>query len=80
MSTTVSDDAVGKDVIDASGEKIGMVTAVEYGTARVDPDPGLTERFKTKLGWEDSDEAEYPLQDDAIAEVTDEEIHLRFQR
>lgn len=80
MSTTLSDDAVGKDVIDAEGEQIGIVTAVEYGTAHVDPDPGLTEKFKAKLGWDDADEAKYPLQEEAVETVTDDEIRLRYRR
>lgn len=80
MSTTLTDDAVGKDVIDANGEQIGMVTSVEYGTAHVDPDPGLTDKFKAKLGWEDSDDEEYPLQEESIERVTDDEIHLRYRR
>jgi len=80
MSTTVTDDAVGKDVIDADDEQIGVVTAVEYGTAHVDPDPGLSEKLKTKLGWEDREAAEYPIQEDAIGSVTDDEIRLQYSR
>jgi len=80
MSTTLSDDAVGKDVIDASGEQIGVVSAVEYGTAHVDPDPGLTDKFKAKLGWDDSSGEDYPIQEEAVETVTDDEIRLRYRR
>lgn len=77
MSTTVTDDAVGKDVVNAQGDAVGIVSAVRHGTAYVDPDPTLTDRAKAKLGWEDTDGEDYPLQEAAIATVTDDEIRLR---
>lgn len=79
MSTAqITDDAVGKTVVAANGDDVGIVSAVEHGTAYVDPDPGITTKLKTKLGWEDSpDEAGYPLQEQAIETVTDDEILLR---
>lgn len=78
MSTTITDDAVGKDVMNGQGEKIGIVTAVNHGTARVDPDPGITDTLKAKLGWEDEDQEDYPLPDQEIASVTDDEIRLAY--
>ncbi|PSP99912.1 hypothetical protein BRC89_02685 [Halobacteriales archaeon QS_4_70_19] len=80
MSETITDDAVGKDVVDAQNEKIGIVTAVENGTAKVDPDPGLTDKFKAKLSWEDADAEDYPLQEEAIETITDDEIRLQYGR
>jgi hypothetical protein len=80
MSTTITDDAVGNDVVDAEGEKIGIVSAVKHGAARVDPDPGLTDKFKAKLDWEDADAADFPLQEEAIDTVTDDEIRLQYAR
>lgn len=77
MSTTLTDDAVGKDVVNAHGNKIGIVSRVDHGTAYVDSDPGLTDEFKAKLGWEDEDGTDYPLQEASIATVTDDEIRLR---
>lgn len=80
MTMTLSDDAVGTDVVDADGETVGIVTAVKHGTARVDADPGLTETFKAKLNWEDTKAADYPLQEEAIQTVTDDEIRLQYAR
>jgi hypothetical protein len=77
MATTLTDDAVGKTVVNADGEEVGIVTRVKHGTAHVDSDPGLTDKIKTKLGWEAPDEDDYPLQERAVATVTDEEIRLR---
>lgn len=80
MSPTITDDAVGKDVVDAENDKIGIVTAVKHGTAQVDPDPGLTDKFKAKLDWEDADQEDFPLQEKAVETVTDDEIRLKFAR
>ncbi|WP_276270812.1 PRC-barrel domain containing protein [Haloarcula litorea] len=78
MSTTqISEDDVGKDVVSADGDSVGIVSGYRHGTARVDPDPGLATKLKTALGWNETDEEDYPLQEERVAEVTDEEIRLR---
>lgn len=79
MSTvTFDEDDVGKRVVNADGEDIGMIVDVRHGTPYVDPNPGTWEKMKAKLGWtDDEDEEEYPLQDDQVAEVTDDEVHLQ---
>lgn len=77
MSATITSDAVGKDVVDARGTRIGIVSAVHHGTAHVDPDPGFFDEIKAKLGWEEKSEEGYPLQEEAIATITDDEIRLR---
>ena len=63
--------------MNATGDKTGMVTDVRNGTPYVDPDPGMFDTVKAKLGWEDVDEDTHPLQDDQVSEVTDDEIHLQ---
>ncbi|MFC6837287.1 PRC-barrel domain containing protein [Halomarina ordinaria] len=72
----ITEDDEGKKVVDARGETVGRVVDVEHGTAHVDPDPGVTDTVMSKLGWGDSDEDTYPLQEASIAEVTDDEIRL----
>lgn len=67
----------GKRVVNEDGEEIGMVTAVRDGTAYVDPDPGLTEKLTSKLGWADVDEDDYPLPEGSIERITDDEVHIR---
>ena len=74
---TYTNDDVGKHVMNATGDTIGIVTDVRNGTPYVDPDPGMFDTVKAKLGWEDVDEDTYPLQDDQVSEVTDDEIRLR---
>jgi len=77
MPSNISDDEVGKEVVDAQGEQVGIVSAVRHGTAYIDPEPGITDKIRTKLGWEDTDEADYPLQEEAIDTITDDEIRLQ---
>jgi hypothetical protein len=72
-----TDNDVGKHVVNADGERIGTVTAVRHGTAYVDPDPDMFDQIKAKLGWEDVDEDTYPLQENEVSEITDDEIRLR---
>ncbi len=76
--TNVTEDDKGKKVINARGETVGMVTSFKGGAARVDPDPSITERIRSKLGWEsDTDDDEYVLQEAQIDEITDSEIRLK---
>ncbi|MFC7189304.1 hypothetical protein ACFQL7_05220 [Halocatena marina] len=51
----------GKTVVDPSGETVGIVVDVDNTIAHVEPDPGLTDRIATELGWGDSDEETYHL-------------------
>jgi len=75
-NTTLTDDDEGKRVVNQNGDEVGMVASVEGGDAHVDPDPGITDSIKSKLGWEDADEDTYRLPSDSIQEVTDDEIRL----
>ena len=80
MATNITDDDEGKSVVTADSEQVGIVADVEFGTAHVEPDPGLTDELKAKLGFGDTDEDTYPLQEERIETVTDDEIRLRDDR
>ena len=73
----LTDDDVAKTVVSGSGEEIGIVDEVEDGTAYVDPDREMASQLKSKLGWSADTKETYPLRNDAIAEVTDDEIRLQ---
>ena len=75
--TNLTTDDAGKKVVNSRGEKIGMVTEVEDGTAFVNPDPGIADTIKSKLGWGDADEDDYELHSDRIHTITDDEIRLK---
>lgn len=73
---TLTADDEGKHVVNANGDRIGRVVAVEHGRAHVDPDPGLTDKIRSKLGWGKKDDENYRLDTDSIDSVTDDEIRL----
>ncbi|SEP61521.1 PRC-barrel domain-containing protein [Natrinema salaciae] len=77
MCASFTDDDEGKRVVNANGDEIGMVKNVSGGTAHIDPDPGMTDTIKSKLGWGDHDEETYPLDDDHVESITDDEIRLQ---
>ncbi len=75
-TVTITDDEIGKEVVDATGETVGMVTQVEQGTAFIDPHPSLTDRIKAALDWGDVDDDAYPLDETTVKRVTDDRIEL----
>ncbi|MDF9744201.1 PRC-barrel domain containing protein [Natrinema salsiterrestre] len=77
MCASFTDNDEGKRVVNANGDEIGMVKTVSGGTAHIDPDPGMTDTIKSKLGWGDHDEETYPLDDDDVESITDDEIRLQ---
>ena len=75
--TTLTADDEGKEVVNESGESIGRVVEVQGGEGHVDPDPGMTDTIKSKLGWGDAQsEDTYRLDPSHIESVTDDEIRL----
>ena len=76
MDQNISEHDEGKRVVDHEGNEIGMITNVRGGTAYVDPDPGVTKTVMSKLGWEDADQEDYPLDETRIDTITDDEIRL----
>lgn len=75
-----TEDDEGTPVVNADGDRVGMVSGVRGGTAYVDPDPGLADSLLATLGWENVDEGDYPLDPAKVAEVTDDEIRLERHR
>lgn len=75
VELTKDDD--GKNVVNADGEVVGLVTVVRNGTAYVDPEPTITDRLIARLGWDDVDEEDYRLEQSEIESVTDDEIRLK---
>lgn len=76
MAHSFTDDDEGKKVVNDQGEDVGIIAGVEHGTAYVEPDPGMTDKIKSKLGWNERDEDTYPLQEESIESVTDDEVRL----
>lgn len=76
MCAQFTDDDVGKSVVNANGDEVGIVSDIEHGTAHVKPDAGITDTIKAKLGWQGTDEETFPLQEAAVASVSGDEIRL----
>lgn len=70
-----SDSDEGKPVM-MDGEKIGMITNVDRETAYVDPDAGITDKIKATLDWGERDEDTYPIQEQSVETITDDEVRL----
>lgn len=66
----------GKTVVNADGAEVGIVAAFRGGTAFVDPDPDIADSVKPKLGWGDVDADQFPLNEDHVETVTDDEVRL----
>lgn len=70
-----TEDDEGKNVVDSTGERIGIVSAVEEGTLHVQSDPGLTDSIKATLGWGDTEDTQ-TIEGSHVAEITDDTVHL----
>ena len=75
----LTDDEVGKTVVDTTGDEVGMVTAVDDTgeVVYVDAHPSITERIKAALDWGGSDEDDYPVEANQIERVTDDRVILK---
>lgn len=78
MSTTrLTEEDEGKRVIASNGDEIGMIAEVREGTPYVETDPDVFEKVKAKFDWGEPEEDAYPLKTADVADVTDDEVHLR---
>ncbi|QFU81615.1 hypothetical protein [Natronorubrum aibiense] len=76
MCASFTADDVGKPVVNAAGEEIGVVTTVERGVARVRPASDAVESITSSIGWDGVVAAAHPLDPDAVRELTDEAVRL----
>lgn len=76
---TLTEDDVGKEVVDATGEKVGMVATVDEGenVMYVDADPSITERIKAALDWGEIGKEDYPVDADHVSRIDDNEVELK---
>ncbi|MDS0475237.1 hypothetical protein [Natrinema sp. 1APR25-10V2] len=76
MTAPLTDDDVGKTVVDVEGKELGIVAKVENGRAAVDPNPSLAEQAMASFGWEGEDDEDYIVTEDMLERV-DNEVILR---
>lgn len=73
--SVLTEDDEGKKVV-SSNEEIGMITEVDGNVAYVDPDRGLADKIKSKLGSTKRDSDDFKLDSDQVTEITDDEVRL----
>ncbi|WP_408957233.1 hypothetical protein [Natrinema sp. 74] len=74
MTASLTDDDVGKTVVDVEGKELGIVAKVEDNSAAVDPNPSLAEQALASFGWEGEDGEDYIVTEDMLKRVDDEVI------
>ncbi|WP_090619912.1 hypothetical protein [Natrinema salaciae] len=75
----LTDDDVGKTVVDTEGKQLGIVAKVENDRAAVDLEPSLAEQLLVSLGKEREDEEDYAVTEDMLERVDNEDV-LRGER
>lgn len=80
VRTRLTEDDEGKPVVASDGATVGVIQEVSGGEAYVDPDPGLVDRIKSKLGWGNADEGDFRLDEERIERVTDDEVELSLPK
>ncbi|WP_232687877.1 PRC-barrel domain containing protein [Halobacterium zhouii] len=72
----ITNAAAGKRVVDSNGNDIGVVSRVRDGTPYVQPEPGLSDAMRSKLGWGHVEKDAYPLASSEVQTVTSDEIRI----
>ena len=80
MARDFTDDDRDKPVFTSQGDRIGTVSGVNDGNARVrhdeNDDDSLTDKVKDMLGWDD-DSDEHDLRSDDVDRYDDDGVYLR---
>ncbi|WP_254761437.1 hypothetical protein [Natrinema marinum] len=76
MCATFSDDDVDKPVENGTGEKVGVIAAVEGDIAHVRPDPSTVGSIKSSLGWDGVAEQRVTLDRASIREISADAVRL----
>lgn len=72
-------DDEGKDVVDADGRDLGMVSAVVGNTMYAAPNTALSPAVERKLGWDGERSTDLPVPADLITRI-DDEVVLAVER
>lgn len=72
-------DDEGKNIIDADGRDLGMVTTVVGNTMYADPNTALSAAVERELGWGGNRSTDLPVPADLITRI-DDEVVLAVER
>lgn len=59
------------------GTRVGTVTATKGSMAHVEPDSGLSQSIRRRLGWSEEEADTYELDISAVDKIAGDEIHLK---
>lgn len=78
MARDSTDDDRGKSVVDDEGNRLGNVTDIQNGNGIIETDDNssLTDKLKSALSWDDSDDT-HELRSDDVGSINDNEVRLR---
>lgn len=74
---TLPDDPEGYVVLDAAGDRVGVVTDSDDDRLYVEPDPGALDAVASKLGWMEGRRDAYPIESEHVATIGEGTVTLR---
>jgi sporulation protein YlmC with PRC-barrel domain len=67
----------GKRVMTEDGETVGTVAKTTGTELHVEPDTGLSQSIRRRLGWAESDQDTFSVSHSSVDSITDDEIRLK---
>ena len=76
--STLDEAHEGKQVVDDTGQQVGIVVAVDEAEelVYVDPNPSFTQKIMAKIGWGDAGEG-YPIGAEHVQDISDDKVILK---
>lgn len=75
MNVTVTEDEVGKDVVDQDGEQLGTVVDVDTGTVQFEATDDIDDGDVVRR-VEEQEQDVYEVEEQDVAEVTSTEVQI----
>jgi sporulation protein YlmC with PRC-barrel domain len=67
----------GKPVMTKDGETVGTVAEAAGTELHVEPDTGLSQSIRRRLGWAEQEQDTFSIRQSNVARITDDEIQLK---
>lgn len=81
MADKLTDSDVGKTVVTEDGEEIGRIADVADDAAAVEPDAGLTDQLRSRLGWEGGGEDEsHRIREESVSDISGDTVVVDADR
>lgn len=76
MVRTFNDTDVGKQVVTDDGDTVGKIQRIDGNEAHVEPERGLADSIRNRLGMGDKDDEMYVLKHDEVDSISGNKVHL----